>query len=490
MRAQDLKNSILQLAISGKLVKQDPNDEPASVLFSRIQAEKKRLVALGKIKAGKPAEKIGRITPPFEIPDSWLWVRLGDIANLYTGDSIPELVKSSKYTGLKDGYDYIGTKDVGFDNSISYNNGVRIPHDEKSFKYSFANSILLCIEGGSAGRKIGLLDKQVCFGNKLCSITAIEFDFLYLYYFLQSDFFRQIFNGQNSGIIGGVSIKKLNDLVLPLPPVSEQKRIVAKIQEILPLISRYATAADTLARIKSSLPDDLRRAILQFAIQGKLVPQNPADEPASVLLDKIRAERATRVKAGKIKPSKLPKLNEQFIPPFPIPNSWAWVRFGEVCNYGECENVESARIGKNDWILDLEDIEKDSGRLLVRKNKSQVESVSTKHRFTTGEVLYSKLRPYLNKVIIADTNGFCTSEILPLHFGKHIFNKYAQMFLMSPHFVEYANKCSYGTKMPRLGTQDGKAALFALPPLAEQKRIVEKVEELNGLVDKLPQFLA
>ena len=164
--------------------------------------------------------------------------------------------------------------------------------------------------------------------------------------------------------------------------------------------------------------------------------------------------------------------------PFDLPDSWEWARLGTLCNYGECENAESCDIDPAAWLLDLEDIEKDSGRLVQRKQKREVNSVSTKHRFSIGQVLYSKLRPYLNKVIVADESGYCTSEILPLDFGETVYNRYAQTFLMSPYFVEYATQCSYGVKMPRLGTQDGRNALVALPPLAEQHRIAKRVEAL------------
>ena len=156
-----------------------------------------------------------------------------------------------------------------------------------------------------------------------------------------------------------------------------------------------------------------------------------------------------------------------------------------LCNFGDCENAESYEIAPNAWLLDLEDIEKDSGRLIQRKRKCEVKSFSTKHRFIAGQVLYSKLRPYLNKVIIADEDGYCTSEILPLDFDKAVYNRFAQVYLMSPFFVGYAIQFSYGVKMPRLGTQDGRMALVPLPSLAEQKRIVTSIDALLPLCDRL-----
>ena len=171
--------------------------------------------------------------------------------------------------------------------------------------------------------------------------------------------------------------------------------------------------------------------------------------------------------------------------PFDVPETWAWARLGMLCNYGDCENAESNGIASEAWLLDLEDIEKDSGRLIQRKRKGEAKSLSTKHRFSVGQVLYSKLRPYLNKVIIADEDGYCTSEILPLDFGITIYSRYAQIYLMSPFFVGYATQCSYGVKMPRLGTQDGKNALVPLPPLNEQQRIVMRVNAVMPICDSL-----
>jgi type I restriction enzyme S subunit len=158
---------------------------------------------------------------------------------------------------------------------------------------------------------------------------------------------------------------------------------------------------------------------------------------------------------------------------------------GEVCNFGVNESIASSAIKDNEWLLDLEDIEKDTGKILVYKNKKERTSISTRHRFVAGNVLYSKLRPYLNKVVVVEKNGCCTSEILPLDFGNHIYNRFAQMYLMSPTFVQYTVKCSYGVKMPRLGTRDGMNALFLLPPFAEQQCIVKKAEELLQGCDRL-----
>ena len=168
-----------------------------------------------------------------------------------------------------------------------------------------------------------------------------------------------------------------------------------------------------------------------------------------------------------------------------IPNSWNICCLGEICDYGNCINIDTKDIPENAWILDLEDIEKDTGRVIQKLTKKERNSTSTKHLFHRGQVLYSKLRPYLNKVVLADDDGYCTSEILPLDFENIIIPNYARYFIMSPTFLRYANHCSYGVKMPRLGTLDGKKAVFTVPPVNEQKRIADKIDQLFSILDTI-----
>ena len=171
--------------------------------------------------------------------------------------------------------------------------------------------------------------------------------------------------------------------------------------------------------------------------------------------------------------------------PFEVPDGWAWCRFVTICPYGEAEKVETNTISDDEWILDLEDIEKNTGKILYYATKKERNAVSTKHRFFQGQLLYSKLRPYLNKVVIAPKDGYCTSEILPLKLYGNISPQYIQIFLMSPTFLAHVNMLSYGVKMPRLGTDDGKQVLIALPPLNEQHSIVERYMEAIPFVEKL-----
>ena len=250
----------------------------------------------------------------------------------------------------------------------------------------------------------------------------------------------------------------------------------------------------------------LRQKILDLAIRGKLVPQDPNDEPASVLLERIRAEKQQMVKDGKLKPKDIKNdtvifkgddnlhyekfsdgtvkcIEDEIL--FELPDNWEWVRLGAICPYGDNKAIPSDSISESSWILDLEDIEKDTGLIKHYATKTERNSVSNKYAFTTGQLLYSKLRPYLNKVVIATKDGYCTTEILPLIFYGNISAKYMQIFMMSPTFLAYVNMISYGVKMPRLGTSDGKNALIAIPPINEQLRIREQFDIIIPLLRKI-----
>ena len=246
-----LKKSILQEAIQGRLVPQIAEEGTAKELLEQIKTEKQKLVKEGKLKKSalndsiifkgddnKYYEQIGQSIKciddeiPFEIPYNWQWTRLSYISSIYTGNSISEAEKRAKFMGVQGRY-YIGTKDVGFDNKIVYDNGIFIPLQyEQDFRIAPANSILMCIEGGSAGKKIAVLNQDVCFGNKLCCFSPFMEIEKFIYNYLQSPSFIDLFNQNKTGIIGGVSIAKVKDIVIPLPPLREQQRIVAQIDDL------------------------------------------------------------------------------------------------------------------------------------------------------------------------------------------------------------------------------------------------------------------
>ena len=501
MKAQDLKKSILQLAIQGKLVEQDPNDEPATVLLERIKAEKEALVKAGKLKKDKITsfiykaddgtfyENINGVDKdisdelPFDIPDSWTWVRLKEISDTYTGNSISEAEKNKKYTGLQEGLNYIGTKDVSFSNEIDYENGIKIPFSETTFKHAFPNAILMCIEGGSAGRKIALLKEEVCFGNKLCAFHPFIIPSEYIYIFLQTPYFLTVFQENLSGIIGGVSINKIKELLVPLPPLTEQKRIVVKIEELEPLIEEYDTAETALTALNTAFPEQMKKSILQQAIQGKLVEQDPNDEPATVLLERIKAEKAALVKAGKIKKDKpLPPITEDEIP-FDIPDSWTWVRLKEICQINPKNSFDD---NKETSFIPM---------ALIKEGFVSECSFETKiwrnikkgfTHFADNDIGIAKITPCFQNRKSAVFRGLLngigagTTELHVLRGNVAFIDPYYILwFLKNESFINDGIKHFTGTAgQQRISKDFIENTLFPLPPLAEQKRIVAKIEEL------------
>ena len=228
----------------------------------------------------------------------------------------------------------------------------------------------------------------------------------------------------------------------------------------------------------------LRQKILDLAIHGKLVPQDPNDEPASVLLERIRDEKERLIKEGKIKrPKKAKATSDKPHYPYQLPEGWVWTTLGEITNYGDSVNVQVDDIDNTDWVLELEDIEKDSANIIQHLTKNDRKINGTRHKFQKGEILYSKLRTYLNKVLVAPNDGFCTTEIMA--FGSYgiLSNNYICYVLRSLYFLDYTLQCGYGVKMPRLSTTDACNGLIPLPPLAEQERIVNEIQRLFSIID-------
>ena len=499
MTAKELKASILQLAVTGRLVPQDPDDEPASVLLERIKAEKAKLVKAGKSKNGETVCIQDEI--PFDIPDSWEWVRLGDILHPMT---------SKKPSG--ETFDYIDIDAIDNKQHIvkaaktlqSKGATSRASREVKSgdVLFSMVRPYL---------RNIALIDERYAHciastGFYVCRPSNALYP-PYLYHLMLSDYVVMGLNVSMKGLNSpGITTGDLQSFPIPLPPLAEQKRIVAKIEKLMPLVEEYGKMEEARLQLDADLPSTLEKSILQEAIQGKLVPQNPRDEPASELLKRIAAERQALVQAGKLKRNKGESVifrdpdrlvyetrNGETVCiqdeiPFDIPDSWEWVRLGDLSNYGQCTSVDTADIAPDTWSLDLEEIEKGTGRLIERKTAADKKSKSSKHVFTKGTLLYSKLRTYLNKVLVADMDGVCTSEIVPIELNGGVNAEYVRLVLMSPYFLEYTASKGCGIKMPRVGTDDMKQSLVPLPPLAEQKRIVKRVEELKAQARTLVTF--
>ncbi|EGR4061512.1 restriction endonuclease subunit S [Vibrio cholerae] len=230
----------------------------------------------------------------------------------------------------------------------------------------------------------------------------------------------------------------------------------------------------------------LRELILELAVRGKLVPQDPSDEPASVLLERIAAEKAQLVKEKKIKkPKALPKISNE--KPFSVPESWTWTQLGFVTNYGVCEKAESKDVQDSTWVLELEDVEKSTSKLLRKVRFEDRSFESSKNVFLKKDVIYGKLRPYLDKVIVADEAGVCTTEMIPMRGYCDFSPEFLRLVLKTPYFIEYANSSTHGMNLPRMGTDKAREALIPLAPINEQHRVVAKVDELMALCDQLEQ---
>jgi type I restriction enzyme, S subunit len=248
-----------------------------------------------------------------------------------------------------------------------------------------------------------------------------------------------------------------------------------KLETFFEKFDQFADAPDAISK--------MREVILQLAAHGKLIEQSSDDEPASELVGKIEKHIEYLRSQKAFRGSAVEALDQEQLPE--IPPSWEWVRLGNVADYGSSNKAESSNIPEDAWLLDLEDIERDTSRLLRRKSFRDSPSKSTKTAFAVDDVLYGKLRPYLNKIIVADAPGYCTTEIIPIRAFGFIDPAYICHALKRPEFIAYANSKSYGMNLPRLGTDDARRAPFPLPPLAEQKRIVAKVDELMALCDRL-----
>ena len=492
---EQFKRRILDLAIRGKLVPQDPNDEPASILLERIKAEKAKLVKAGKIKKvknpseivigsdGAAYEKFGSgdlshaearrrgVDVPFDLPQGWAWARLGEIAEVQLG----KMLDKKNITGVL--YPYLANVSVRW-GAFDLDNLKKMPFSEAEVvKFTLKTGDIIMCEGGAPGRCAVWREDTACvkYQKALHRIRVYEILPEFVRYYFEAIHETMFFTSRFSGsTIHHLPRETLIQIQIPIPPVDEQKRIVAKIEELFSLADLLGAAADGLENAAKRLD----KKILGLAIRGKLVPQDPNDEPASELVKRIAASHKSPCK----------NQSEHIDPPFAIPQSWEWVRLGTITNYGQCKSIDAKSILPDTWLLDLEEIEKDTGRLLARRTAAEKKSSSSKHVFCRGMVLYSKLRTYLNKVLVADMDGVSTSEIVPISVVDGVCPEYLCLALTSQYFLQYTASRGYGVKMPRVGTNDMRSALIPLPPLDEQKRIVKRVEELKGTARTLVTF--
>ena len=477
MTPQELKNSILQLAIQGKLVEQRPEEGTAEELFARIQEEKQRLIKAGKIKKEKPLPEITEDEKPFEIPESWMWVRLGEIFQHNTGKALNSTNRSG--VSLK----YITTSNLYWNRFELSNLKEMFFTDTELEKCTVQKGDLLVCEGGDIGRAaIWQSDDNIRIQNhihRLRAYSTVCTEFFYYLFYLYKH--AGWIGGKGIGI-QGLSSKAIHILVFPLPPFAEQKRIVAKIEELLPYIDRYEQAWSKLEQFNSRFPEDMKKSLLQYAIQGKLVEQRPEEGTAEELFAQIQEEKQWLIKARKIKKEKsLPAITDDE-KPFEIPESWMWVRFLSVVDIAT--NLVSPIEYKGYMHIAPDNIEKASGHLLKCRTVEEDKVASSNHLFFKGQIIYSKIRPLLRKAVIAPFDGLCSADMYPLNTS--LDKKFLLYYLLSDGFnMQIAEIMSSRVKMPKINQTELGKVFLPLPPLAEQKRIVEKLEQLLPLCERL-----
>ena len=485
MNAQQLKNAILQEAIEGRLVPQDPNDEPASALLARIRKEKEQLVKAGKLKKKDLEVKpISEDEIPFEIPESWEWVRVEDV--IYPpkyGTSNKSLPNGSvpvlRMGNIQDG-EIVFDKLV-FSNDISDNE-----------KYNLTNGDLLFNRTNSAELvgKTGIYRGQrpAIYAGYLILLRPIGIHPDYLNYVLGSSYARSYCKEVKT--IGvqqcNINAEKISSFIIPLPPLAEQKRIVAKIEELLPKVEEYGKAQDALNKLNAELPERLKKSILQEAIEGRLVPQDPNDETASVLLDKIQAEKKRLVKEGKLKKKDLEvkPISEDEIP-FEIPESWEWVRIESLFNHSSGKQLSAADTeGTLKEYITTSNLYWD--RFELDNLKSMYYKDSELERCTAKK----------GDLLVCEGGDVGRSAIWPYDYDiclqnhVHRLRPYNECYTRFVYFVIWFYKIigdigGKGIGIKGLSASALKSIVLPIPPLAEQHRIVEKLEQVLGEIDKL-----
>ena len=472
MTPQELKNSILQLAIQGKLVEQRPEEGTAQELYAQIQAEKQRLIKEGKLKKEKPLPEITEDEKPFEIPEGWMWVRIGQIFSLQAGKNITS-ANIYEQKDLKHPYLCYG------------GNGIR------GYVSSFNREGHFALIGrqGALCRNI-----NVAKGKFYATEHAVVVD-----HFNQSDvkwgewFLKALNLNQYATATAqpGLAVSTIIKVLIPLPPLAEQKRIVAKIEELLPLVDRYEQAWTKLEDFNRRFPEDMKKSILQQAIQGKLVKQRPEEGTAQELYSQIHAEKQRLIKEGKLKKEKpLPEITEDE-KPFEIPEGWMWVRLGTL--------TEMITSGSRDWakyysetgdiFLRMGNLSKNSFDLRLDKIQRVTIPGNTEGKRTSlqaGDLLFSITGDVGMLGLIPPNFGvaYINQHTAMLRFMEKERNRYIPYLLLTDYAQKFYNGNQHGIKNSfRL---DSIAWLpVPLPPLIEQKRIVDRLEELLPLCERL-----
>ena len=474
MTPEQLKASILQYAVEGKLVKQNPSDEPASELIKKIENEKAELVKEGKIKKSKKLPTIADDEKPFDVPDNWEWVRLDSLALVLNGD------RGKNYPGkqywISEGVPFINAGALGEKNinksKINYISEQRFNLLRAGFIKN--NDILYCLRGSLGKMSISRINRGAI-ASSVCIIRLFDDQILnYIWIVLNSEFGKYLIKEFENGTAQpNLSANNIKKYYLPIPPLEEQKRIVAKIEKLLPLVDEYAESYNRLQKIDNEFEDKLKQSVLQYAMEGKLVKQNPSDEPASELIKKIENEKAELVKEGKIKKSKkLPAITDDE-KPFDISDSWEWVRLGSILY-----NLDGKRVPVS---------------VSERNKKAKV------YDYYGASGVIDKIDNYIFSkplLLISEDGANLLARRTPIAFiatGKYWVNNHAHVFdginlLFLKYisiFIESIDVSKYvtGTAQPKLNQQNLNKILVAVPPLEEQKRIVAKIEKIMNSIN-------
>lgn len=481
MNAQDLKNSILQRAIEGKLVPQRKEEGTAKELLAEIRAEKARLIKEKKIKKSKPLPEITDDEKPFDIPESWEWVRLDDICKSISDGDHQAPPKSEK------GVPFLVISDVR-SGKLNFKNTRHVPVEYfktlSPERIPLKGDILFTVTGSYGIPVLINVDMEFCFQRHIALLKPM-IDYTFLSYILESPFIKTQCDAVATGTAQKtVGLKSLKSLLLPLPPLYEQGRIITKIEELQPDIDAYDKAQTKLQAIEQRFPDDMKKSLLQYAIEGKLVPQRKEEGTAKDLLAEIRAEKARLVKEKKIKKSK-PLLDiTDDEKPFDIPDSWEWVRLGDIIELQSGQDFSPSKYS---------DTDKD-GTPYITGASSFTENGALENRWTKcpkciatkGDILLVCKGSGYGKVTICNLEeAHIARQIMAIKQRAYLNITYIKFFLMAR--IKLIKKNGQGV-IPGISRDIVLNLLFPLPPLAEQHRIVTKLEELLPLCQQLASY--
>ena len=488
MTPEQLKASILQYAIQGKLVAQRPEEGTGEELYQQIQAEKQRLIQEKKIKKEKTLAEIAEDEIPFEIPESWKWVRVGEIFAHNTGKAMNSSAKKVDKPGrIKR---FITTSNLYW-NSFDFSSVKEMffSDDELERCTVTKGDLLMCEGGAYYGRTaIWNYDYDICFQNhvhRLRPYKAIELRFFYnLFYFYKS---MNMMNAKGTAM-PGLSSQTLHQMVVPLPSLAEQKRIVAKIEELLPLVDRYAAAYEKLEQFNAKFPEDMKKSILQYAIQGKLVEQRAEEGIGEELYQQIQTEKQHLIAEKKIKKEKpLAEISEDEIP-FDIPESWKWVRWGNLSfsiQYGY--NAPAKQAGRIKMVR-ISDIQ--NGKVIwgsVPFCDIRDEDLST-YLLAENDILFARTGGTVGKSYIVKEipeEAIYAGYLIRTRYSDMLCPEYLYYFMQTHLYWIQLRNGTIATAQPNCNGQTLSKMILPLPPLAEQKRIVAKIEELLPLCERL-----